>query len=131
LLVGPSSGYGEDNRCLVDAIAKSDGRFKGIAVVPNDAGLASSSRSSRIRSPTPGPLVDAFTLDNCMWASDWPFLRARERVDYGPLLTLVEQLFPDAADRRKLFWDTPSRLFGFDRPSDIAGQERGTTLSRP
>jgi predicted TIM-barrel fold metal-dependent hydrolase len=59
-------------------------------------------------------LVDAFTLDACLWGSDWPFLRAPERVDYGPLLTLAEQLFPDAADRRKLFWETPRRLFGFD-----------------
>jgi predicted TIM-barrel fold metal-dependent hydrolase len=58
-------------------------------------------------------LVDAFTLDHCMWASDWPFLRAPERLDYGPLLALAAQLFPNAADRRKLFWDTPQRLFGF------------------
>jgi len=58
-------------------------------------------------------LVDAFTLDACLWGSDWPFLRAPERVDYGPLLTLAERLFPDPADRRKLFWETPRRLFGF------------------
>ena len=36
-----------------------------------------------------------------------------ERVDYLLLLKLVEQLFPDPRDRSKLFWDTPSRLFGF------------------
>ena len=36
LLVGPNSGYGEDNRCLLDVIAQGGGRFKGIAVVPND-----------------------------------------------------------------------------------------------
>lgn len=60
-------------------------------------------------------LVDAFTLEACVWGSDWPFLRAPERVDYGPLLTLAGDLFPDAADRRKLFWETPRRLFGFDR----------------
>jgi predicted TIM-barrel fold metal-dependent hydrolase len=59
-------------------------------------------------------LVDAFSLDACLWGSDWPFLRAPERVDYGPLLTLAEQLFPDPADRRKLFWETPRRLFDFD-----------------
>ncbi|HEY4172460.1 MAG TPA: amidohydrolase family protein, partial [Rhodopila sp.] len=59
-------------------------------------------------------LVEAFTLDACLWGSDWPFLRAPERVDYGPLLTLAEQLFPDPADRRKLFWETPRRLFGFE-----------------
>ena len=48
-----------------------------------------------------------------MWASDWPFLRAPERQDYGPLVQLAGQLFPDANDRRKLFWDTPNRLFNF------------------
>ena len=37
LLVGPNSGYGEDNRCLLDVIARGGGRFKGIAVVSNDA----------------------------------------------------------------------------------------------
>ena len=37
LVVGPNSGYGEDNRCLLDTLARSEGRFKGIAVVPNDA----------------------------------------------------------------------------------------------
>jgi predicted TIM-barrel fold metal-dependent hydrolase len=58
-------------------------------------------------------LVNAFTLDACVWGSDFPFLRASERLDYGPLLDLVEMLFPDAADRQKLFWDTPNRLFGF------------------
>lgn len=36
LLVGPNSGYGEDNRCLLDTIAASQGRHGGMAVVPND-----------------------------------------------------------------------------------------------
>jgi len=58
-------------------------------------------------------LVDAFTLDRCLWASDWPYLRAPARVDYGVLLGRVLALFPDASDRRKLLWDTPQRLFGF------------------
>src|SRR5262245_22709964 len=40
LIVGPTSGYAEDNRCLLDAIARSQGRCKGIAVVPLDAGRA-------------------------------------------------------------------------------------------
>lgn len=38
LLVGPNSGYGEDNRCLLSALAGSGGRWKGIAVVPLDTG---------------------------------------------------------------------------------------------
>lgn len=220
LVVQPNSGYGEDNRCLLDAIAASTGRFKGIAFVPLDitlddlSGLKSQGitgiafnvpfhgvpyylgtealigklaeldmllqiqvhqdqllallpliERSPVRllfdhcgRPTPKAglgqpgfqamlalgsagraavklsghskfsdqsypypdtwpyiraIVEAFTLDACVWGSDWPFLRAPERVDYGPLLVLAEKLFPDPAERQKLFWDTPRRLFGF------------------
>ena len=59
-------------------------------------------------------LVETFTLDHCMWASDWPHLRAPTRVDYGVLLHQVFKLFPNASDRRKLLWDTPRELFGFE-----------------
>ncbi len=220
LLVQPNSGYGSDNSCMLDAIAKGDGRFKGIAIVDLDAdatklkelrsrgviGVAVNptfhgndyyrhadglikrladldmflnlqvendqflmfapwiesipvkvlidhtgrptppagvdqpafaailrlAKTGRVsvkisgylkfaRRPYPfedcwpfvRAIVDAFTLDRCMWASDWPFLRAPERQDYGPLVQLAGQLFPDANDRRKLFWDTPNRLFKF------------------
>ena len=58
-------------------------------------------------------LVDAYTLDHCLWASDWPYLRAPARVDYGVLLKLLLELFPNGADRRKLLWQTPQELFGF------------------
>jgi predicted TIM-barrel fold metal-dependent hydrolase len=44
LVVGPNSGYGTDNRCLLDAIARSGGRFKGIAVVPNDVEISALER---------------------------------------------------------------------------------------
>jgi predicted TIM-barrel fold metal-dependent hydrolase len=37
VLVGPNSGYGEDNRYLVDAVRRGAGRFRGVAVVPNSA----------------------------------------------------------------------------------------------
>jgi len=36
------------------------------------------------------------------------------RIDYAPLLTLVERLIPDADERRRVLWDTPRRLFGFE-----------------
>jgi predicted TIM-barrel fold metal-dependent hydrolase len=36
LLVGPNSGYGLDNRCMLDAVRQGNGRFRGIAVVKND-----------------------------------------------------------------------------------------------
>ena len=58
-------------------------------------------------------LLDAYTPRALVWASDWPFLRARERVDYGPLIALMERLAPDANAQRAIFWDTPVRLFGF------------------
>ena len=222
LLVQPNSGYEDDNACMLDAIAKGEGRFKGIAIVDlgidiaalktlqvqgivgaainptvhgNDyykhaaglmkrladldmffnlqvehdqflmyapwieqipvkvlidhagrpdpaAGLNQPAFAAMLRlaktgrvnvkisgylkfARTPYPfedcrpfvraLVDAFTLDHCLWASDWPYLRATERQDYGPLVHLAGQLFPDAGDRRKLFWETPCRLFGFPR----------------
>jgi predicted TIM-barrel fold metal-dependent hydrolase len=220
LLVGPNSGYGLDNSCMLDTIAHGQGRYKGVAVVANDVTmdeLESLKRSgvvgvawnvthygvdyyrdaaplleklelldmyvdigaehdqlvrlmpllenSTVRilidhcgrptidaaldepgfravldlgaagrafvklsgfskfSHEPAPysdawrhvaaLVDAFTLDRCMWASDWPHLRAPTRVDYGVLLQLVVMLFPDVSHRRKLLWETPRKLFGF------------------
>lgn len=220
LLVGPNSGYGLDNSCMLDTIARDPVRYKGVAVVGNDApvdelqrlkragiigvawnvthygvdyyrdaepllqklaaldmfvdiqvkdqqlltmitplertgvrilvdhcglpsvnagldepgfnallalgstgrafvklsGFVKFSRESALHADAPpyvAALVDAFTLDRCLWASDWPYLRAPVRVDYGVLLNLVRTLFPEASDRRKLLWDTPRRLFAF------------------
>jgi predicted TIM-barrel fold metal-dependent hydrolase len=223
LLVEPNSGYGLDNRCLLDTIARAGGRLKGVAVVRNDAprselevlkargivgiafnpalfGVAEYADAAGLlerlaeldliaqiqvqrdqleqllellpllqtsgvrllfdhcgrpdvdagidqpgfqallelgrrgnawvklsgyakfsRQPFPHAdawpyvraLVDAFTLDACVWGTDWPFLRAPERVDYGTLLKLVERLFPNPGERRKLLWQTPCALFGF------------------
>jgi predicted TIM-barrel fold metal-dependent hydrolase len=220
LLVQPNSGYGSDNSCMLDTIARSEGRCKGIAIIDFDADadalrdlkrqgivgaafnptfhgidyykvskpliaklaeldmflnlqvehdqllpfvpwieampirvlidhcarptpeaglnqagfqallklaptgrvnvkLSGYSKFSRTGYPFADcrpyveAIVGAFTLDRCIWASDWPFLRAPERQDYGPLVALAETLFPKEADRRKLFWDTPRRLLGF------------------
>ena len=220
VLVGPNSGYGLDNTCLLDTMARNPGRYKGIAVVPNDITLEALKVLQRLgvvgvawnvtyygldhyrdaepllqkladldmfvdiqvehdqlvhmmpllaksgarilvdhcgrptvaagldepgfqallalgasrrafaklsglvkfsREPSPhedawpfvNALIDAFTLDHCLWASDWPYLRAPARVDYGVLLQLALKLFPEAAARRKLMWDTPRELFGF------------------
>lgn len=220
LLVQPNSGYGSDNSAMVDAIAHSDGRLKGVAIIDFDADLAALrtlkelgivgaafnptfhgndyykaaeplirklaeldmfmqiqsehdqlityvpwiesipvkvlidhcgrptpregldqpgfkallqlARTGRVSVKLSGyskfshgaypfedcwpfvhALANAFTLEHCMWASDWPFLRAPQRQDYGPLVELAGHLFPDAADRRAIFVDTPRRLFGF------------------
>ncbi|MDZ5457592.1 amidohydrolase family protein [Azohydromonas lata] len=222
LLVGPNSGYGLDNRCLLDALAQGAGRYKGVAVVRNDAGrdelqalqaagvvgvafnaallgtsayrdaapllqrlrdlglwaqvqvqgdqlveMAPLLRDSGARllfdhagrpdpqagvgqagfqallaladtgracvklsglakfSAQPHPhgdarpfvqaLLAAFGPQSLVWASDWPFLRAPARIDYGPLLALWEAWVPDAATRQALWCDTPRRLFGFGR----------------
>lgn len=58
-------------------------------------------------------LIDAFTPHRCVWGSDWPFLRLPMRMDYGPVLANLERWLPDAADRRRVLWETPARLFGF------------------
>ena len=220
LIVGPNSGYGLDNRCLLDALHRGQGRYKGIAVVRNDASLRelqdlqaagvvgvamnvallgvdfyrdtppllerlrtlglwaqvqvqndelvalapmlkdSGARLLFDHTGRPNPaaglmhpgfqtllelaqtgracvklsgfakfsatsfphadawpyvhaLLEAYTPQALVWASDWPFLRAPARIDYGPLLGLLEQLLPNAADRQAVLWDTPRRLFGF------------------
>lgn len=240
LLVGPNSGYGTDNRCLLDALTRHPTRFKGVAVVRNDApldelaalqaagvvgvafnvalhgaahysdigpllqrlaslglfanvqvqlqqlpevlpllqasgvnlvfdhcgrpdvaaGLAQPGfqallalgRETRARreqregadgherrnprgmwacvklsgfakfSAQPFPwadthpyvhaLLDAFGPDGCLWATDWPFLRAPERIDLGSLMGLADALMPDATVRQQVMWHNPRRLLG-------------------
>ena len=224
LLVGPNSGYGLDNGCMLDTIARAPDRFRGIAVVRNDAtrddlarladagvvgvawnvthygvdhyrdaapllehlaaldlfvdiqtehdqlvrmmplldgapdvrilvdhcgrptlanGLDDPGFRALLALGTTGrafvklsgcvkfsqraapyedtwpfihALVDSFGLHRCLWASDWPYLRAPRRVDYGTLLAMVPRLFPRADDRRRLLWDTPRAALGFAGP---------------
>jgi len=57
--------------------------------------------------------IESFTLERCVWGSDWPFVRLDERMDYGPGVSCLPRWLPDANDRRKVLWDTPARLFEF------------------
>jgi predicted TIM-barrel fold metal-dependent hydrolase len=57
--------------------------------------------------------IDAFTLENCVWGSDWPFVRMDERADYGPVLSCLRRWLPERDNRQKVLWDNPARLFGF------------------
>lgn len=217
LLVGPNSGYGTDNRCLLDAIEQGEGRFKGVAVVAPDtssaalqalqsqgivgiafnaalhgldyyrdidpllvrlealglwaqfqvagdqlAALLPRIEHSRVRTLidhcgrpvlADGPdsagvrallqlgdsgqcvvklsgfakfseqgypfedarapalrLLEAFGPARCIWASDWPYLRASYRLDYGTLLMLAERWF--TRDQcQQMMWDAPAALF--------------------
>ena len=219
LLVGPNSGYGTDNRCLLDAIKNGEGKFKGIAVVPNDCpvdtllelkssgviGLAFNpslhgfehyadiepllqrlkaldlwaqfqvendqltqfmpmlkrvdcklmfdhcgrpaidadthqagfqsmlalgregravvkisgyAKFSKAGFPYPDvrpfldELVQNFGTQQCVWASDWPYLKAPFRLDYGPMLKVFESQF-SKSDREVMMWSAPNKHFGF------------------
>jgi len=57
--------------------------------------------------------VEAYTIDNCVWGSDWPFVKVEERIDYGPELSCVRRWFPDDADYDKVMRANPVRIFGF------------------
>ncbi|MGH8814386.1 MAG: amidohydrolase family protein [Advenella sp.] len=63
--------------------------------------------------PYVAKLIEAFSQDRCIWGSDWPFLRANTRIDYGPELSSLSHWFPDTADQRKVLWHNPARIFGF------------------
>lgn len=63
--------------------------------------------------PYVAALTDAFTLDRCVWGSDWPYLHAKERMDHATLLAALQRWLPSEADRRKVLSDNPARLFGF------------------
>ncbi len=225
LLVNPFAGYATDNRCLLAAIAESQGQFKGVALVGHDTtdrdlqalndggvvgarfntlfqgatsleGAAGLRLLARIKAlgwfaqiyfhddevlkllpildaagirvvvdhcacPDPargldqpgfaavlelgrrgyaavklsGPfrysqrswpyddcdpfvraLIDAYTLDNCVWGSDWPFVRLPGRYDYGPTRHVLDRWLPDPADQARVLWDAPRRWFGFAAP---------------
>jgi predicted TIM-barrel fold metal-dependent hydrolase len=57
--------------------------------------------------------IGAFTLEHCVWGSDWPFVRMDERMDYGLGLVCLPRWLPDQQARRKVLWENPKRLFGF------------------
>jgi predicted TIM-barrel fold metal-dependent hydrolase len=58
-------------------------------------------------------LLDAFSTDRCLWGSDWPFLHANRRVDYGPQRAYLDRLIPDTASRVRILRDNPVALYGF------------------
>ena len=58
-------------------------------------------------------LLQAFTAENCMWGTDWPFLRAHQHMELGTVLANFGEMFPNASDRQQILWETPKRLFGF------------------
>jgi len=60
--------------------------------------------------------TEAYGIGRCIWGSDWPFLNTTQQVEYGALLRLLSRWLPAPADREKVLWSTPARLFGFAAP---------------
>jgi predicted TIM-barrel fold metal-dependent hydrolase len=58
-------------------------------------------------------ISEAFTPQNCVWGSDWPFLNIDPKPDYANTLACLERWLPDEDHRRQVLWRTPERLFGF------------------
>jgi hypothetical protein len=60
--------------------------------------------------------MHCFGLSNCIWASDWPYLKARARLDYGALLKLEERRFT-TDELHQLMWLTPQKVLGMSSMS--------------
>ena len=84
-------------------VVKLSAGFRASQVQPSYADL----------DPFAAALLEHFTIDRCVWGSDWPFLRARSRVDYGPQFAALARWVPDTQDRQRILWTNPSRIFGF------------------
>ena len=57
-------------------------------------------------------LAQHFGLKNCVWASDWPYLKAPYRLDYGPMLRVYDGMF-NAEERHQLMYLSAQHHFGF------------------
>lgn len=57
-------------------------------------------------------LLAAYTPENCIWGSDWPFIKLTEKPDYRQALSCLDCWVPGEQDRRKILWETPAKLFG-------------------
>jgi predicted TIM-barrel fold metal-dependent hydrolase len=119
-------------RVLIDHLARPDPRlgadtpgFREILALA-DSGLATVKLSGPFRqSQQPYPyadldslvqaLLDAYTTENCVWGSDWPFLNLATRPRYQQTLACLDRWLPDAPSRGRVLWETPANLFGFKR----------------
>jgi predicted TIM-barrel fold metal-dependent hydrolase len=63
--------------------------------------------------PFVAALIGAFSLDNCLWGSDWPFINLSGGFQYATALRALERWVPASASRGRVLWDNPVRLFGF------------------
>jgi predicted TIM-barrel fold metal-dependent hydrolase len=60
-------------------------------------------------------LLEAYGPDRLLWGSDWPHTNTEldRTTTYPKMLQSLAEWVPDAATRRKILQDTPTRLFAF------------------
>jgi predicted TIM-barrel fold metal-dependent hydrolase len=102
--LGPESDPGF--KVLVEA-AKS-----GRAHVMLSASFRTSPEGARVAAPI---LLAAYGPDRLLWGSDWPHTNTEldRATTYPKMPQSLAEWVPDAATRRKILQDTPTRLFGF------------------
>jgi predicted TIM-barrel fold metal-dependent hydrolase len=61
-------------------------------------------------------LLQAGGPQRLVWASDWPFVSHEAHVTYDDCVQDLRRWVPDEATRRIILAETPTKLFGFDRP---------------
>jgi predicted TIM-barrel fold metal-dependent hydrolase len=67
--------------------------------------------------PFVGRLLAAYTPDNLIWGSDWPFLNLSEKPSYRQTMESLQRWIPEDTQRRAVLWDTPARMFNFKKKS--------------
>jgi predicted TIM-barrel fold metal-dependent hydrolase len=58
-------------------------------------------------------VIGAFSVENCVWGSDWPFINMPGGFRYAAALQAVERWLENDADLERVLWQNPVRLFGF------------------
>jgi predicted TIM-barrel fold metal-dependent hydrolase len=67
-------------------------------------------------------LLAAFGVEGCVWGSDWPFLDVDAPPDYAAAQSVIDRWLRDPADRDRVRWRNPVRLFGMQGEGDARAQ---------
>jgi predicted TIM-barrel fold metal-dependent hydrolase len=70
-------------------------------------------------------LLHAYGPGRLVWGSDWPWTQHEQGMEYRGACNWIEEWVPESEARKAILWDTPVRLFAFDRPVRV-GSDAGT-----